>query len=165
VLEQGQIAPTVEDESEASSSSQEVVKMAMLTYRDPALATPFRVMDELLRGWSASQTGSFTPLLDVREADDEYLVLVDLPGVTSDDVAIEISDRMLSISGSRAPVEIGEAQLSERPYGSFTRTLTLPQGVDEEQIVANYVDGVLELHVPKPLEQRPKKITIGGGSE
>jgi HSP20 family protein len=72
---------------------------------------------------------------------------------------------MLSISGSRAPVEIGEAQLSERPYGSFTRTLTLPQGVDEEQIVANYVDGVLELHVPKPLEQRPKKITIGGGSE
>jgi HSP20 family protein len=142
-----------------------VVKVAMLTYRDPALATPFRLMDELLRGWSADQTGGFTPPLDVRETDDEYLVLVDLPGVKATDVAIEVSDRVLSISGSRAPFGTGQAQLSERPYGSFTRTLTLPQGVDEEKIAANYVDGVLELHVPKPVEQRPKKIAIGGSTD
>jgi len=139
--------------------------MAMQSYRDPLLAAPFRMMDELLRGWSPNQTGGFTPMLDVRETDEEYLVLVDLPGVNSDEVTIEVSDQVLSISGSRAPVETGEAQLSERPHGSFARTLTLPQGVDEEKIVANYSDGVLELHVPKPAEQRPKKITIGNGTQ
>ena len=139
--------------------------MAMTAYRDPLLAAPFRMMDELFRGLNASQTVGFTPVLDVRETDEEYLVLVDLPGVKSDDVTIEVSDRVLSVTGSRASVETGEAQLTERPYGSFTRTLTLPQGVDEEKIAANYVDGVLELHVPKPVEQRPKKITIGNGAQ
>ena len=139
--------------------------MAMQTYRDPLLAAPYRMMDELLRGWNANQATGFTPLLDVRETEDEYLVLVDLPGVKSDDVTIEVSDRVLSISGSRVPVETGEPQLSERPHGSFVRTLTLPQGVDEEKIAANYSDGVLELHVPKPVEQRPKKITIGNGTQ
>jgi HSP20 family protein len=139
--------------------------MSMLTYRDPLLAPPYRMMDELLRGWNANQTGSFTPLLDVRETEEEYLVLVDLPGVKSDDVTIELSDHMLSISGSRAAVEIGDPQLSERPHGSFVRTLTLPQGIDEEKIAANYKDGVLELHVPKPAVQRPKKITIGNGTQ
>jgi HSP20 family protein len=138
--------------------------MAMLTYRDPLQATPYRMMDELLRNWNANQSAGFTPVLDVRETDEEYLVLVDLPGVRSDDVTIEVSDNVLSISGSRAPVETGEAQLSERPHGSFARTLTLPQGVDDEKIAANYNDGVLELHVPKPVAQRPKKIAIGNGS-
>jgi HSP20 family protein len=139
--------------------------MAMLTYRDPLLAAPYRMMDELLRSWNANQATSFTPLLDVRETKEEYLVLVDLPGVKSDDVTIEVSDHVLSISGSRAPVETGEAQLSERPHGSFVRTLTLPQGVDDEKIAANYRDGVLELHVPKPAAQQPKKIAIGNGSQ
>lgn len=139
--------------------------MAMLTYRDPLQTAPFRMMDELLRGWNGRQAAGFTPLLDVRETDEEYLVLVDLPGVPSEEVSIEVSDRVLSISGSRAPVETGEEQLSERPYGSFTRTLTLPQGVDEEKIAADYNDGVLELHVPKPVEQRPKKITVSAGSQ
>ena len=139
--------------------------MAMLTYRDPSLASPLWIMDELLRNLGANQPSGFTPLLDVRETDDEYLVFVDLPGVKSDDVSIEVSDGMLSISGSRAPVETGQPQLSERSYGSFVRTLTVPQGADEEKIAANFNDGVLELHVPKPVEQRPKKITIGDGAQ
>ena len=138
--------------------------MAMTAYRDPLLAAPFRMMDELMRGMNANQAVGFTPVLDVRETDKEYLVLVDLPGVNADDVTLEVSDRVLSITGSRAAVETGEAQLTERPYGPFARTLTLPQGVDEDEIAANYVDGVLELHVPKPVEQQPKKITIGNGT-
>jgi len=139
--------------------------MATLSYPDPLLAAPYRMIDELLRGWSASQSTGYTPPLDVRETSNEYLVLIDLPGVKADDVTIELNDRVLSVSGSRAPVETGEEQLSERPQGSFVRTLTLPQGVDEEKIEANYTDGVLELHVPKPVEQQPKKITIGGGTQ
>lgn len=142
--------------------------MTMLTLRDPFLTTPFRLMDEVLRGWggwSGNRVTGFAPLLDVRETDEEYLVLVDLPGVKSEDVSVEVQDQVLSISGTRVPVETGEAQLSERPYGSFVRTLTLPKGVDEEKIVADYRDGVLELHVPKPAEQRPKKIAIASGSQ
>jgi HSP20 family protein len=135
-----------------------------LAYRDPFLAAPFRLMDEFLRSWSGSRVTGYTPLIDVRETDDEYVVLVDLPGVKSEDVSIEVTDQVLTISGSRAPVELGEAQLVERPYGSFVRSLTLPKGVDEDKIVADYHDGVLELHVPKPAEQRPKKIAITAGA-
>jgi HSP20 family protein len=135
--------------------------MAMQTYRDPLLAGPYRMMDEFLRNWGADRTTGYAPPLDVRETDDEYLVLVDLPGLSADEVTIELSGHLLSIAGSRARVDAGEAQLSERPFGSFVRTLTLPQGVAEETITANFTDGVLEVHVPKPVEQQPRKITIG----
>lgn len=139
--------------------------MTLLTVRDPFLAAPFRLMDEVLRGWSGNRVTGFTPLLDVRETEEEYLVMLDLPGVKSEDVSVEVTDQVLSISGSRVPVETGDAQLVERPFGSFVRTLTLPKGVDQDKIVADYHDGVLELHVPKPAAQRPKKIAIASGSQ
>jgi HSP20 family protein len=91
--------------------------------------------------------------------------MVDLPGVKSEDVTIELNDQVLTISGSRVPVETGESQLVERPYGSFVRNLTLPKGVDSDQIKADYHDGVLELHIPKPAEQKPKKIAISTSSQ
>jgi HSP20 family protein len=140
--------------------------MAKLLIRDPFLATPFRLMDEFLRsaGNGGTVTG-FTPLLDVQETEDEYLVMVDLPGVKSEDVSIELNEQLLTVSGSRVPVETGASQVAERPYGSFVRTLTLPKGVDGDGIVANYVDGVLEVHIPKPAEAKPKKISIGSGSQ
>ncbi|MFL5926006.1 MAG: Hsp20/alpha crystallin family protein [Gaiellaceae bacterium] len=139
--------------------------MTSLLVRDPFFATPFRMMEELFRtGGNASRVTGFTPTIDVRETDEDYLVLVDLPGVKSEDVSIEVNDHVLTIEGSRAPWEVGEAQLLERPYGSFVRTLTLPKGVDSDQIAANYEHGVLELHIPKPAAQQPKKIAIGGGA-
>jgi HSP20 family protein len=140
--------------------------MTTLMVRDPFLAAPFRLMDELFRSsGNGSRLTGFTPLLDVRETGDEYLVLVDLPGVKSEDVSIEIHDEVLTISGARVPVETGESQLVERPYGSFVRTLTLPKGVDVDTIVADYEDGVLHLHIPKPAEVKPKKIAINSGSQ
>jgi HSP20 family protein len=134
--------------------------------RDPFLATPFRLMDELLRtaGNGSGVTG-FAPPLDVHETEDEYVVMVDLPGVKSADVSIEVDEQLLTVAGSRVPVEIGDSQLVERPYGTFVRTLTLPKGIDSDGIVANCVDGVLELHIPKPAEAKPKKIAIGSGSQ
>ena len=138
--------------------------MANLLIRDPFLAAPFRLMDELMRSaGNGNRVTGFTPLVDVHETQEEYLVKVDLPGVKADDVNVEINDNVLSIAGSRAADETGQAQLIERPYGSFVRTLTLPQGVDSDSIEAGYQDGVLELRIPKPAEQKPKKITIGGG--
>lgn len=131
--------------------------------RDPFLAD-LRAMDELFnRFWSMTglrRLTGFTPAMDVRETDDEYVVLVDLPGVKQEDVAIELEDQILTISGTRVPVEVGEAQHVERPYGSFMRTLNLPKGVDSEAISACYADGVLELRIRKPAEQRTKRIPI-----
>jgi HSP20 family protein len=135
--------------------------MTTMMVRDPLLAAPFRLIDEVLRaGSSSSRVTGFTPVLDVRETGDEYLVMVDLPGVKSEDVTIEVNKDVLTISGSRVPAATGATQLSERPYGSFVRSLSLPKGVDSDQIDAEYEDGVLELHIPKPAEIKPKKITI-----
>ena len=140
--------------------------MTTLMVRDPFLAAPFRLLDEMFRtSGNGSRVTGFTPLLDVRETEDEYFVMVDLPGVKSEDVTIEYNDQVLTISGSRVPVETGESQLVERPYGSFVRSLTLPKGVDGDQIKADYHDGVLELHIPKPAEIKPKKIAISTGSQ
>ena len=139
--------------------------MATLMLRDPFFAAPFRVLDEMFRasGNGGGVTG-FTPLLDVRETEDDFFVMVDLPGVKPEDVNIELNEQVLTISGSRAPVETGESQLAERPYGSFARSLTLPVGVDSDEIKADYHNGVLELHIPKPAEIRPRKIEIRTGS-
>lgn len=136
--------------------------------RDPFLAD-LRVMDDLFnRLWAMtglSRVTGFTPALDVRETEDEYVVLVDLPGVKQQDVSIELEDQILTVSGTRVPVEVGEAQHVERPYGSFMRTLTLPKGVDSEAIAASYADGVLELRIRKPAEHRTKRIPIARGQK
>jgi len=140
--------------------------MANLLIRDPFIAAPFRLMDEILRsGGNGGRVTGFTPPVDVHETEDAYLVKVDLPGVKSEDVNIEVNDSVLSLSGSRVMDETGATQLVERPYGTFARTLTLPHGVNSDSIEAGYQDGVLELRIPKPAERKPKKITIGGAGK
>jgi HSP20 family protein len=141
--------------------------MTSLLLRDPLFTEPFRALDEMFgRAFGASnRVTGWVPTMDVRETGDEYLVLLDLPGVKSDDVTIELNDRVLSISGTRVPTETGETMRVERPYGSFVRNLTLPQGVEPDSITADYSDGVLSLHIPKPAEVKPKKIAIGATSQ
>jgi HSP20 family protein len=140
--------------------------MAMTVLRDPFFAD-LRLMDDLFGRvfGNGNRVTGFVPALDVRETEDDYLVLVDLPGVKSEDVVVELNDQVLTISGSRTPVETGEARRSERPSGSFVRRLTLPKGVDSGKIVADFKEGVLELRIPKPAESKPKKIAISGTSQ
>ena len=136
--------------------------MTNLLVRDPFLAAPFRLMDEVLRtGGNGKSVTGFTPALDVRETDEEYRLLFDLPGAKPEDVSIEVNDQILTVSGTRVPsVEPGKAQQIERPFGSFVRNLTLPKGVDSDAITADYAHGVLTLRVPKPAAAKPKKISI-----
>jgi HSP20 family protein len=136
--------------------------MTNLLVRDPFLAAPFRLMDEILRtGGNGKSVTGFTPALDIRETEEEYWLLFDLPGVAPEDVSIEVNDQMLTVSGSRAPSpEPGRAQQIERPFGSFVRNLTLPKGVDSDAITADYAHGVLTLKVPKPATAKPKRISI-----
>jgi HSP20 family protein len=140
--------------------------MALTMMRDPLVAD-FRLMDDLFGRMfgNVNRVTGFIPTLDVHETEDEYLVLVDLPGVKSEDVVVELTDQVLTISGSRTPVESGEVRRSERPFGSFVRRLTLPKGVDFDKVEAEYKEGVLELRIPKRAEAKPKKIAIGETSQ
>ncbi len=133
--------------------------------RDPFFAEPLRLMDALVDRALGNGASGWVPLLDVRETESEYLILADLPGVKKEDVSIELSDQTLTISGTRVPEETGKAQTLERPYGSFVRSLTLPKGLDDERIVADYADGVLTLRIPKPAGLRPKRIAITGSDQ
>ena len=136
--------------------------MTNLLVRDPFLAAPFRLMDEVLRtGGNGKSVTGFTPPLDIRETDDAYWLLFDLPGVKPEDVSIEVNDLVLTVSGTRVPTtEAGKAHQVERPFGSFIRNLSLPKGIDSETIAADYAQGVLTLKVPKPPTATPKKISI-----
>ena len=137
--------------------------MTNLLVRDPFLAAPFRLMDEILRtGGNGKSVTGFTPPLDIRETAEEYWLMFDLPGVKAEDVSIEVNDQVLTVSGTRVPAaaEPGEVQQIERAFGSFVRNLTLPKGVDSDAITADYAHGVLTLKVPKPAAAKPKKISI-----
>jgi HSP20 family protein len=108
------------------------------------------------------------PALDLVDTDGEYVLRVDLPGLTEKDVNIELDDNVLTVSGERK-AEHEERKEGyyrvERASGSFRRSLTLPEGVDADAIKAQFDSGVLEVRVPKPEQRKPRKvaITVGGG--
>ena len=104
------------------------------------------------------------PAMDLVETDRPVRLTADLPGLGEDDVKIEVEDRVLSISGERKreseETKAGYRRI-ERAFGSFRRTLTLPEGVDGEAIAASFDKGVLEITIPKPEQRKPRKISIG----
>ena len=105
----------------------------------------------------------FVPSLDIAETEKEYVVHVDLPGVKSQDVKLEIHEDRLTISGKRESVEKAEGKnyhRVERTSGEFFRTVVLPSVVDQERIEADFQDGVLEVRLPKSTKSQPRKIEI-----
>jgi HSP20 family protein len=114
----------------------------------------------VLRRWS--------PAMDLVETDDNFVLRADLPGVAEDDVKIELEDNVLTVSGERkASHEENKAGYYrvERSYGSFARTLTLPEGVDADSINASFDKGVLEVKIPKPEPRKPRKVAIAVGTD
>jgi HSP20 family protein len=111
-------------------------------------------------------TSSWLPPVDVWETDDELVVAFDLPGSKEDEIAVELDDNVLTVSGERERTSEHSNDRFyrfERRFGAFSRSVTLPQGVQEDGIRANYANGVLEVRVPKPEESKPRRIQIGGG--
>jgi len=105
------------------------------------------------------------PALDVWETDTELVYAFDLPGIPQDSISIEFEDGGLTVSAERErSEEVSKERFYrfERRYGSFSRTIGLPQGIDEGAIRAEYRDGVLEVHVTKPKAPEPRRIQIGG---
>lgn len=150
--------------------------------REPARATsadyrldPFRVMDALLRwdpfrddGAGLIQGGEFTPRFDVKETKDAYVIKADLPGVKEGDLEVSLNGNMLTVRGKREEErkEEGENYYAiERSSGSFTRSFTLPESADGDNVGADLKEGVLEVRIAKKAEAQPKKIAIGSGGE
>jgi len=127
-----------------------------------------RVMNGLLEG-NGRATQSWVPVADVWETETEVVYAFDLPGIPEDKISVELDANTLTVTAERErgqEVEDGRYYRFERRYGTFSRTIGLPQGVSEDAIKAEYTHGVLELHVRKPEQQKPRKIQIDvGGTE
>ena len=125
-----------------------------------------RVMNGLLEG-NGRTTQSWIPTADVWETEQEVVYAFDLPGVPEEKISIELDEGALTITAERAraqTVEDGQLYRFERRFGTFTRTVGLPQGVTEADVRAEYTNGVLEVHVAKPEQPKPRKIQIATGS-
>jgi HSP20 family protein len=130
---------------------------------------PFAELDRLAGtrfGWPFGGTARFMPL-DAYKDGDHYVVELDLPGVSSGDIEVTVDKDVLSVTAKRS-IEHGadaEVVISERPQGSFTRRLSLGDGLDKEHVEAEYRDGVLILRLPVLEAAKPRKIEIGAAGE
>lgn len=118
-----------------------------------------------LRRYTSSLGEGWAPSSDVYEKDGELIVQAELPGVEKDDIDVSVENGDLVIKGERRTEdEIKEERYyrMERFSGSFYRRFPLPEGVDSDRITADYTDGVLEIHVPKPapVTSDTKKVSI-----
>ena len=106
---------------------------------------------------------SFSPPTELTETDKSYFLSVDLPGMKKEDIKIEVLENSLVISGERQSVKktgTDGYQRTEKTYGSFKRTFSLPKAVDAENIQAQHQHGVLEITIPKSQEVKSRKIEI-----
>lgn len=115
-------------------------------------------------GWRERPRGeaeAWTPAIECRVANGNVVVKADLPGIEPKEVAISAVGNQLTIEGERKRDEKGKEYFyDEMPYGKFSRTLTLPEGVDANKAKADYTNGVLEITVPAPKQLVSKKIPI-----
>jgi HSP20 family protein len=121
-----------------------------------------RWMNGLLEG-NGRTTQNWVPALDVWETPSEVVYAFDLPGIPEDAIAIEVKDETLTVSAEREKTQETDENgfyRFERRYGTFARAVGLPQGIDQDHIAARYENGVLEVRVPKPEEQKPRKIEL-----
>jgi HSP20 family protein len=123
-----------------------------------------RLMNGLLEG-NGRTMQSWVPPVDVWETDNEIVYAFDLPGIPEDKISVELHDDTLTVTGEREQKDERSEDgfyRYERRFGSFSRTLGVPQGVSDDAIKADYKNGVLEIRVAKPEVTKPRRIQIGG---
>ena len=103
------------------------------------------------------------PSVDIYENNDELLLYADMPGVTKEDMTINLENGKLSISGVRRVTSEGTPQFIEFGAVEFRRTFSVPQGIDTTKVNAELKEGVLRLHLPKTDAVKPKHIEIKAG--
>ena len=126
-----------------------------------------RVFDAFFGNGSGSRARRWVPAMDLVETEGDLVLRADLPGLGKDDVEIEVKDGVLTVSGERKAEHEEKSEgfyRVERAFGRFSRSLTIPEGVDAEAITADFNEGVLEVRIPKPAERQPHRIAIGAGA-
>jgi HSP20 family protein len=136
--------------------------MTLLMKPEPFSGDLHRLFNTLFEETAASQR--WVPAMDLVEADDHFTLKADLPGLSESDVSIEVRDNALTVSGERKSDhqqrERGWYRV-ERAFGRFSRSLTLPDGIDPDSISASFDRGVLQVVIPKPEQRKPRRIQIG----
>jgi HSP20 family protein len=127
-----------------------------------------RLMNGLIENGNGRSNQAWAPAVDVWETEGEIVYAFDLPGVSRDSIDVEFEQGALTVSAERnQSAEVSEERFYrfERRFGTFSRTIALPEGTSDEAISADYADGVLEVRVRKPEQPKPRRIAVGGGSE
>src|SRR5919106_3701527 len=127
-----------------------------------------RLFDSFFQGRGANGgTGRrWIPPMDLVETENHLVLRADLPGMSEDDLDIEIKDGVLTVSGERKAEQEQKEEgfyRVERAFGRFSRSLSLPEGVDADKVSADFDKGVLEVRVPKPEERKPHRVAIAAG--
>ena len=116
---------------------------------------------------SESTPTAWAPAVDVYETENELVIMADLPDVSEKDLDVRVENNMLTIHGERKfeqKVKEENYLRMERSYGSFSRSFSLPNSVNTEAIKAEYMDGVLNITLPKRAESKPKQVKIAVGN-
>ena len=140
--------------------------MSLLIKPEPFSREVDRLFDRLFDTPAGAQR--WAPAMDLVEAEDHYVLKADLPGVSDEDVAIEVENGVLTLTGERkAEHERSERGFYriERAFGRFQRQLTMPEGIDTDAVTAEFDKGVLSVRIPKPEKVKPRRIAIGGGEQ
>jgi len=129
-----------------------------------------RLFDDFVptRTSETQESSVWAPRADLSETDDAYLIAIDIPGVTRDDIEITMEDGTLKVSGERTMNEehqSGQFYRIERAYGRFYRSFGFGSNVDSDNIEAHFDDGVLTIRVGKAEERKPRKIEVGSRQE
>lgn len=121
---------------------------------------------EEVHGWrpdEASSTTTWSPAVDIYETENELVVKAELPGVEQKDIDLRMENNVLSLRGERHFVKEAKEEnyhRIERSYGTFSRSFSIPATVDEQNIHADYKDGILRILLPKKEKAKPKQIKI-----
>jgi HSP20 family protein len=138
--------------------------------QDPLSALRQEINDLMSRFWDGGQdrnwfAGAFAPEADLVEEDNAFEIRLDLPGMESKDIDVQVHGNTVTISGQRKEEKEEKGKTYhriERKSGSFSRVLTLPCTVNEDEVAADYAKGVLTVKLPKCEEAKNKKITVKG---
>jgi HSP20 family protein len=157
------VAALYRDQLQPLTQQQETKMLYRMTTASPIFGLR-REIDRLFEDTFARDGSSFTPAVDIKENDNEIRLDLELPGLKPEDVEITAENGVLTIRGEKqAERKEGDEhryQIIERVYGTFMRSFQLPQGVDADQVKAEFNNGVLSLHIPKGALPQPKRIEI-----
>jgi HSP20 family protein len=144
--------------------------MKSLTLRPSHALRPWGLLNEVgeemgrLMGDFATDT-NYSPAIDLTETDASYVIEADVPGISKDDIGIEISDDVVTIKGERQKKEETSdknVHRIERTYGAFSRSFQIPGGFEHDAVEAQFNNGVLNVTLPKLKEKQPKRIEVKG---